>query len=460
MKVRRTIFVLVIITLTLPALLFARRAGQETESAQTAADVQSLTQYVVTTGTLEVTISALGFVEADQSAAISFSAPGRIAEVLVRSGDTVRSGDMLARQSDETQQLALDAARLQLDAAQLQRENLLAGPDETDLAIADANIDAAMGAYNSVANAVDPDQLRAAELQYAAAQQALTDAQTRRSTSNGSPEQIALLDARVGEASFNAEISRLSVESLRQGASGQAGAAWARVEQAQAEQDRLLAGPTQAQMDSADAAVARAQLAVDRAQQAVDRTVLTAPFDGLVTGVNGQAGSISLPAVAVVTLADLDPLRLRVQVDEIDVRQVRTGMDARVRLDALPSLSLPARLETIDLIPAIEGGIVNYGVEVVLPEADPRVRLGMTAEAQIVTARRDGVLVVPNQYIRLDRRTGEAFVSLLQADGTLVETRVGLGLQGSDASEVVEGVRDGDVLAVDLGSDSITGLGG
>ncbi|MBL8131986.1 MAG: hypothetical protein JNL42_09020 [Anaerolineae bacterium] len=92
--------------------------------------------------------------------------------------------------------------------------------------------------------------------------------------------------------------------------------------------------------------------------------------------------------------------------------------------------------------------------------ADSRVRLGMTAEAQVVTQRQEDVLVVPNQYIRLDRRGGAAFVNLVQPDGSLVETAVTLGLQGVDSSEVVGGLRAGDVVAVDLGSDALPGLGG
>ncbi|NUQ05032.1 MAG: hypothetical protein HUU31_14195 [Anaerolineae bacterium] len=223
MKVRRSIIVLAFVTLALPLAIFARRAARDSE--EPAAASQSLSQYVVAEGTLEVTISAVGAVEADQVAQLSFSLPGRIAEVLVSAGQSIRAGDVVARQGDETQRLTLEAAQLALAAAELNRDDLLAGPSESDLAIAEANIEAAIGAYNSIAGAVDPDQVRAAELQVGAAQQALSDAQTRRVTAGGSPEQIALLDAQIGEASFNAEMARLNLETLQQGASAQAAGA-------------------------------------------------------------------------------------------------------------------------------------------------------------------------------------------------------------------------------------------
>jgi len=459
-KIRRTILLLALIMLGLPAVLFASRVAPMSDSTAQAADAENLSRYTVTEGVVEVVVSAVGAIESQQDARVSFRDPGRIAVIDVSIGDRVRAGDVLAAQSNETQQLALEAADLTMAAAQLQKDDLTDGVSASDLAIAEANIAAAIGAYNSIANAVDADLIRAAELQYQAAQQSVVDAQTTRATSGGSPESIALLDAQVGQASFSAEIARLNLESARRGSGAQAGAARARVGQAEAERDRLLAGATNAQLDAADGAIARAQIAVDRAQAALDQTVISAPFDGVVTAVSGDVGAIALPGVAVVTMADAASPRLRVQVDEIDVRQVRGGMDARVLIDALRGVDLPAVLETIALVPTINAGIVTYDVEVALLESDPRVRLGMTAEALIVVERREGVLVVPNEYIRLGRGVEGASVNVIDAAGILVETAVALGLQGETTSEITSGVRAGDVVAVTIGGDAIFSLGG
>ncbi len=463
-KVRRTVILLALIMLGAPALLFGARIRAERvetrAAAQQVANAAALSRHTVDVGAVEVIVSAIGAIEPERSARISFRDPGRIAEVAVRVGDRVRVGDVLARQPDETQRLALEAAELGLAAAQLQKERLLTGPTESELAIAEANINAAIGAYNSIANAVSADAVRAAELQYQAAQRAVDDARARRATANGTPEQIALLEAQIGEASFNAEIARLSLDNARRGTSAQAGAAWARVRQAEAERDRLLAGATQLQIDNADAAIARAQIAVDRAREALSHTVITAPFDGLVSAVGASAGAIALPGVPIVTLVDVEPLRLKIGVDEIDVRQVRPGAEARVRVDAIRGLDLAARLERIALVPTVNGGIVTYDVEMAVLESDPRVRLGMTAEALIVVERREGVLVVPNEYIRLGRGLSGATVSVLNPDGTLSERTVTLGLQGDGVSEITSGLRAGEVVAVNLGGDAIFGLGG
>jgi hypothetical protein len=71
------------------------------------------------------------------------------------------------------------------------------------------------------------------------------------------------------------------------------------------------------------------------------------------------------------------------------------------------------------------------------------------------------VLVIPNIYIRLDRQADRAFVNVMRADGTLEEdVEITLGLRGQNSSEVLSGVSEGDVLAVDLTGDQISLFGG
>jgi HlyD family secretion protein len=98
---------------------------------------------------------------------------------------------------------------------------------------------------------------------------------------------------------------------------------------------------------------------------------------------------------------------------------------------------------------------VNYDVELTIDADDPRVRVGMTAEANIIADQRENVLVIPNLYIRLDRSADRAFVNILR-DGVVEEVEVQLGLQGQDASEVISGLREGDVIVVDTSGDGLS----
>ncbi|MBE0690893.1 MAG: hypothetical protein IH587_12315, partial [Anaerolineae bacterium] len=155
------------------------------------------------------------------------------------------------------------------------------------------------------------------------------------------------------------------------------------------------------------------------------------------------------------------PLRVRVNVDEIDVRQLHEDMAASITFDALENTTVPATVDQIALVGIDQGGIVSYPVTLRLDDsAGDRIRIGMTAEAALITDTRTGVLAVPNRYIRLDRLRGNAFVNIVNEAGELEEIEITLGLQGDDESEVLAGLQAGDVIAVQLGGDAISLFGG
>ncbi len=454
MSVRRSLFILTVLTITLPVAVFATRASHPQNADS------NLQTYTVQRGDVDVTVSAVGKVDAERSANLSFTTPGRIVSIAVQQGDQVKQGDVLAQLDDHLQQIALEQAQLALQLAQVQKAKLLAGPDQAQIEVAQANVDSAMGAVRSIQNAVSPDDLQAAQLAYDQAQAALADAQHNRAFGSGTQSQVALLDAKVGEASFNAQIAQLNLQSLQNGQSPQLNAAYARVNAAQAQLNLLKVGPSDAEISRADAQIAQAQVALDRAQTAENNTRLLAPFDGVITSVAGEDGALVAPGVTVMKVDKLSPLHLVAQVDEVDVRQIKIGLSATVTLDALPNVALSASLESIALVPSNDNGVVSYDVTVRLNQDDPRVRVGMTASASFVVQSRASVLIVPNQFIRLDRQHNQAFVDLAQADGTLREIPVTLGLAGQDRSEITGGLKAGDVIGVDLSADKLSLFGG
>jgi HlyD family secretion protein len=459
MSVRRSLIVLALLTVALPVVVFNLRAQQ------LAADNVdgNLQFYTVERGDLAVAVTLIGAVEAEAVVRPGFTSSGRVAEVLVSPGDHVAAGDVLARLSNDSQRIAYERALLGLQMAELELQDLLSPVDEADIRVAEASINSAWGSYTSLQNVASAQDIQAAELRYQQALDALEEAQHARVIAGNarSPRDYTRLDAQIGEASFNAEIARLRLEALRNGDRGQLNAAYARVVQAQRELDQLLAGPTQAEIDAATVAVEQAQAALDQAESAYNRTILTAPFDGIVSAVEIEVGALVTPGRPVVELTDISPLHLTVQVDEIDIRQINEGMPARVQMDALPGVELSATLADIALVGQNEAGIVSYDARVKLDELNPSVRVGMTAEASVVVDERSAVLVVPNLYVRLDRQADRAFVNVMRADGTLEEdVEITLGLRGQDTSEVLAGLSEGDVLAVDLTGDTISLFGG
>ena len=173
-----------------------------------------------------------------------------------------------------------------------------------------------------------------------------------------------------------------------------------------------------------------------------------------------EEGSLAAPGVPVIELTSITPLNMRAEVDEVDIDQIAVGMAARVQLDALPNTLLDGVIDQIAVLGQDNQGIVSYDVTVLLDNVDARVRHGMTAEAAVVVQEQTGVLTIPNQFIRLDRRNDQAFVNVMKDDGTLQEVEIELGLQGQDSSEVVAGLTEGTVIALDLSGGAFSLFGG
>jgi HlyD family secretion protein len=363
MLVRRSLIVLTLLVFALPYAVFSSRANMtQTDNAS------SLQYYTVQQGSLNIAVTAIGRIESQSTASVSFSQAGRVVEVLVQPGDVIFAGDVLARQASDSEQLEYERASLSLQLAELQKQDLLELADDAEIRIAEANVDSAWGAYLGIQNSVMPEDIQAAEIQYQqaqAAQQAAMDARTQ--ADGGQVDQVyQLLDAQVGQAAFEAEVARLQLESLTNSNSGALNAAYARVIQAQKELDQAKAGPTQGDIDNADITIQQAQAQLDQAKLAVDDMILLSPFDGVVSAVNVEVGALGLPSSPVIELTDVSTLRVVVQVDEIDIRQIQQGMLAQVRLDALTDVELPATVDRIALVGTNEDGIISYDVEVSL----------------------------------------------------------------------------------------------
>ena len=149
---------------------------------------------------------------------------------------------------------------------------------------------------------------------------------------------------------------------------------------------------------------------------------------------------------------------ITVNVDEIDIDRVEVGQPVVITLDALPDMPVQGVVSEIAPTSTSTSGVVTYLVTINLDEAAAAsLRPGMSASAAITVDELDGVLVVPNWAVRLNRETGEAFVLIRRADGTIEEVVVETGLRNEQFSEVVGGLNEGDVVVL---TNEREGLGG
>jgi HlyD family secretion protein len=450
MSVRRSLFVMAVLVALLPMFFFNATNTPEPTSNAARDNIQI---YEVRTGNVTLSVSAVGSLSPNQSVNLSFLLAGRVQDVFVQRDDYVLADDPLITLDNTLQRLAYEQALLNVERAELSLEDLLT-VDPLDIELAQSAVDSAWGSLISVNNSVSDADIQAAELSYQQAVEALDIATVERDRAPDT--QYETLNAQVGEASFNAEIARLQLEELRNATAPQANAAYSAVLQAQAELERVKAGATDFEIDAAEIAIQQAESQLEQTRINYERTTLRAPFDGVISAVNVETGALIAPGLATLELTDVDPLRLVIQVDEIDIGLIDEGLPVRVELDALQGVEYPATVETIASVGTNQGGIVSYDVEVIFDEIDPRARVGMTAEAIVIINEVTGVLNVPNLYIRIDRADGQAYVNTIDEDGNITEVPVELGLRGQTNSEIVSGLNEGDLVAVQLGGGGLS----
>jgi RND family efflux transporter MFP subunit len=459
--------------------------------ASTSENPNILESDIVGRGSIVVNVSASGQMRPVGDFPLAFAAAGPVAEVLVREGDYVRAGQALARLDDRQPRIALQNARLALEQQQAAYDALIAPPREIDLRAAEAALASAQAQLDAARIGADPSQVRIAELQVELAKNGLWQTQLQRdltvsqaegqaALSQAYVDQIwqlpeALRDAILGalnrlpdlstsqfglspagandqvqSSEYNIDIARSQLGQVqRQGGNpASIGTAELAITQAQAALDRLRNGPDEHELVAAQAQLDAAQAAVELAEYNLSRTILTAPAGGVVAQINlvvGESAPSDRPAVL---LLDDSRYVLDVPVDEADIAQVEAGQPVAVSLDALPDVAVSGVVEQVADVATELGGVVSYVVRVNVARGGLNVRPGLTATATITVDAIDDTLRVRNRFVRLDRRTGLATVTVRTPDGALHERNVTLGLRNETYSQVAGGLNEGDTVVV------------
>lgn len=169
-----------------------------------------------------------------------------------------------------------------------------------------------------------------------------------------------------------------------------------------------------AQIESARATVAQRRAQLAQAEIDLDRTEIRASIEGTVisrTVDPGQTVAASLQAPELFKIAqDLRRIQIEAQVNEADIGTVAEGNPVVFGVDAYPERKLEGRVSQIRLAATELQNIVTYTVIVEAANEDRRLFPGMTANVEIETDKREGILRVPNEALRYRPRGESATV--------------------------------------------------
>lgn len=241
-------------------------------------------------------------------------------------------------------------------------------------------------------------------------------------------------------------------------------------------QSDLDAAETAFQVDSSryQSAMDQVQQAIGQLKQAQDdlaKTTIYAPITGTVADLRKEAGEIAIGSQfqedVIMVLAQLGAMEAVINVDENDINAIKLGQDAEIEVDAALGEKIVGKVSEIassaNVAPAgQQTQKTEFEVKIAITGDTSKLRPGMTASADIVTATQDKALSVPIQSVTVRTleqlgkdaakqgyKAGEdGFVEVVWviADGKAKARQVTTGIQGDDAIEVKTGLKDGETV--------------
>lgn len=211
-----------------------------------------------------------------------------------------------------------------------------------------------------------------------------------------------------------------------------------------AEQNASESETTRQGVATGEAAVADARSRVALAEKALADTTIRAPFTGFITDRPVAVGEYVTTSSKIATVMKLDPIRLRLQVPELEATRLRVGQPVNVTVEALADQSLRGRITAIN--PALDPSTRATIVEAALPNARGLVRAGMFATAQVALGDTANAVFVPKSALLSDPNTNSFRVFTVQ-DHVARLRIVQPGPEHEGAVRILSGVNPGDQVA-------------
>ncbi len=398
-------------------------------------------------------VTASGEIKPKNYINIGANAVGDITELLVKEGDHVRKGQLLAKIEDVQPEADVQAQRASVASS------------EADSAAAEAGLKASDENLATMKAGLDHDHADLARMK----------ADLDRAQALYDEKLMALQDFELKKFTYQAQEAAVKESE-------------ARITQARAQREQ-----TAAQLASAQKRVAMAKANLVRFDDVLNKHSSYAPLDGVVTNLPVRAGETVVPGLQnqsgtlIMTIADMSLITAEVKVDETDIVNVALGQPAEITIDAIPNKTFKGHVTEIGNtailrstgVAASQSAISSqeakdFKVVVALDNPPDEIRPGLSCTAKITTATRQNVLTIPIQALTVRQKgdlevkppkTGGGAQAATRPDpaaekakkeeiqgvfvvegGKAVFHKVDTGITGATDIEVTSGLKNGDEI--------------
>lgn len=207
--------------------------------------------------------------------------------------------------------------------------------------------------------------------------------------------------------------------------------------------DQVRSGPSSAQKLSSQSQVNQALASVDLIREQIKDSSILAPYDGIVTSVEGEVGETISSAEVFISMMIPNGFEIKANISEVDISKLKVGNEVEITFDALGSDQVfKGEVREIDPAETEVAGVIYYKVMTIFTADSAVIKPGMTANLDIMTAKREGVVKIPFQALK-ERDDGSKYVQIVDDKGVITESGVKVGLRGDVDLEIIEGVSEG-----------------
>jgi RND family efflux transporter MFP subunit len=354
--------------------------ADSTEAAPPALEVN--TSAVIERSTSR-SVEVVGSLVAEDEVTVSSQASGNLAEITVDLGSGVRSGQVIARIDQRELKLKVDQAEGTLHQAEAR---LGIKPGEK----------------------FDPQKQTDVRMAFAALERARYDLNASRSLAE------------------SGDISRQQLDVYQK-----------TVDQAEARYQAALEN-----VRNLEAIVEEKRAALDLAKKQLSDTEIHSPISGVVKEKAASRGEYLQPGKPVVTIVQIDPLRLRADIPEYAAASVQTGQTMTLTVEAFPQRTFSGRVVRIG--PSLNEQTRALTVEAQVSNPNNLLRPGMFAKSNLITSKDATAMMVPRRAVQTIAGLNKVFVI---DNGRASERIVKIGATDGDLVEVLEGVKTGETVA-------------
>lgn len=173
---------------------------------------------------------------------------------------------------------------------------------------------------------------------------------------------------------------------------------------------------------------------------------IVAPADGTITSISVQAGDRAAAGKAVAHITNYSDLQTVIQVDELDIPKVQVGQNVTLKVNSFPDASYTGKVTDVAKEGTVSNGVSSFNVTIHIDNPKD-LKIGMTAEASILTDSKDNVLYVPVEAVHTQENQKFVLVQSSSSSNnkeSMQRKVVKTGIHNEDAVEITEGLQEGE----------------